>query len=416
LVEGNRTQSNYYGYASIVKECAGDIWVQNSVFRNVGPWKPKWEAVGINFVCGNRKYAVNNEIYDWVAHPIMIGRNGSPKMEDIVIENNDLYVTPALYTDCNGNFNGTGPCDSTEALLSRKNHGTASNPIRIINNRLWGRRNWDGNMCCNGDGGQIMGGYDNNEYHEIRNNILMDAPVGINNMADYMSVVGNIFYNIKKHKPGKFSHVINDWTSSDGKSNYELYLNTVISAKGDSSFPTLSDSGVDAKCNVFIDSVGKMPSKTPASSVADNNAFYGSSVFTYNGSDSNIEISVSTRSNSTRYSKGAVVRWDSINNCSKTRDTACFLYMAINSGNTNNSRPEPCTTLGCSFDDGDIKWKAIRGPYSFYRKLRTDPERVVIPYALPYADSGDLASGAPEALACPSNYASRRGIGINDVN
>ncbi len=57
--------------------------------------------------------------------------------------------------------------------------------------------------------------------------------------------------------------------------------------------------------------------------------------------------------------------------------------------------------------------QAIRGPYCFWRKLRTAPEQVCIPYAVP-----DVS--APEDGFCNSEnmggvpLGSRPGIGIND--
>jgi hypothetical protein len=130
-----------------------------------------------------------------------------------------------------------------------------------------------------------------------------------------------------------------------GNTKTEIYLNTII----DSNY-TISHAGndTDVRCNVMISSGPNKQDSAPASYQADYNVFYGTPKFTYNGGNNNIE---------------------------------------------NNT-----TTL-----------QAVRGPYTFYRKLRTSPEPYTIPYARAHAS-------APEVGACPSNYAARPGIGIDDAN
>jgi hypothetical protein len=418
LVEGTGAGSNYYGYS---QDCSAgrysNITVQNSVFRNVGPYKKLWEAVAVDLQCGDNLRAVNNEIYDWVAHALQLGNNSGPINRNTVVENNDLYVSTALYTDCSGHYTTAGPCAGSEGPFSPKVAAIAGSETKIIHNRIWGARRTDLNLCCNGDGGQLMGQYEIGKYTLLLNNILMDGQTGVNNVADHNSYIGNIFYLIQKFNPDVPSIAINRWNSHEGASRYGLYLNSFIVAGGDYSLPALTDSNVDTKCNVMIDTGPKYTSGIPpTSSVADHNAFYGSPSFTFNGTNSNIKKSISTRTSSTKYTAGDVVRWEDVKNCSGFSDAACYLYMAKNNGKSQGQTPRPCITLGCSFDDGSITWHAIRGPYTFYRKLRTNPKLVVIPYAQLYSDPNDLASSAPEAYACPPSFASRPGIGVDDAN
>jgi len=417
LVEGTGPGSHQGGYGQECKKGSGyrDINVQNSIFRNMGPYAPGREVIAIDFKCGSRNQrAVNNEIYDWVSHPIQLGKNCKApcnriKMQNTVVENNDLYVTKGLHTDCNGNYTRSGGCAASEAAISTKLTAAAGSTTKMIHNRVWGSRYTDKKICCTGSTGQVIGNYDNNEFIEFRNNIVMDTQIGINNVADNNSFVGNLFYMIRRFYPGNSSRAINQFKSHDGAKSYEIYLNTFILAGEDNAIPALSDNNADVRCNVFIESGPKRSGSPPASSIADHNAFYDTPAFSHNGTNTNVEISLADRKNSTKYSAGSIVRWDSITNCKSHKDPGCYLYVTSNAGKTTDSKPKPCTALGCSFSDGSITWKAIRGPYSFYRKLKTKPERVAIPYAQPYFES-------PDASACPSNYAARRGIGVDDAN
>ncbi len=109
------------------------------------------------------------------------------------------------------------------------------------------------------------------------------------------------------------------------------------------------------------------------------------------------------------------MRTGSPEGCTAQMGSACFLYMAASGGVSASAPATACTTRGCTFTDGSVVWQAIRGPYCFYRKLRTVPggEQVCIPYAVPH-------ESAPEYGFCKREnmgdvpLGSRPGIGIND--
>lgn len=400
LVEGSGRGSNYYGISQACGAGSYDwITVQNSLFRNVGPYAQIYEAIAVDMQCSNNMHTVNNEIYDWVSHPIQIGQNGISTLAGIVVENNDLYISPALHT------NG-GAKAIAESPLSIKAKGTSSSPIRIIHNRIWGARLTDLTQCCNGEAGNAITMYDSNDYVQLLNNIITDSQIGVSNVADRNSYVGNLFYNIKQFNSGTGSLVFDSWYSHDGASSYEVYLNTIIGASH-YTLGAFDQPNVDVRCNAMLASGAKYPSSPAGSSQADYNAFYGAPAWTFNASNSNIVHSLMTRADGANYSAGDVIRLGSHESCSSMSDARCFLYKVLTGGATANGAPSYCTSLGCIMTDGNVTLQAVRGPYQFYRKLRSGPEAYVVPYAR-------VHTSATEAYACPANWAARAGIGIDD--
>lgn len=400
LVEGAGQGSSYYGYSQNCNSSNYDrLTVQNSVFRNLGPYAPVWEAIAVDLQCGTNLRAVNNEIYDWVSHPIQIGHDGGPTLTGVVVENNDLYITPALYTS-------GGAKSKAESVLSVKAKGTSSSPIRVMQNRLWGARKTDLSYCCNGEDGNAVTHYDRNNYLLFQNNLIADSQIGLNNVADNNSFIGNIFHNIRAFDGSTFSGPWNAWYSHDGAGSYEMYFNTVIAATG-YSFPSLEHHNVDVRCNVVLSSGPKYSGNPPGSSRADRNAFYDSPSWTFNGDGTNVVNGIKTRTGGTSYGTGEILRLGPIESCRSDSDAACYLYRVTAGGRTADGGAQYCTALGCTDQDGSVSVQAIRGPYKMYRKLRTNAEPYVIPYARVHAS-------APEAYGCPNDFGGRSGIGIND--
>lgn len=407
FVEGGTGSTMYYGYS---QNCNfgghSDYTIQNSVFRDQDPIGGTHESIGIDVSCGNNVRIVNNEVYNWVSHPIQVGHNFIPTLTGLVVENNDLYVTPTLYTQ-------GGARMKSESGLSVKAKGTSGSPVLIIKNRLWGNRVTDLSFCCNGEGGNAVTYYQVSDYVIFKNNTIFDAQIGINNVAARTSFIGNIFWKIKQYDSTNYSSPIHTWNFGQGDPNerndtHEIYLNTIIDSTH-RSMPALAGSNVDTRCNTFLSSGPKESGTPPVSSIGDFNVFYDTPLFTFNGTNTNIDRPVSTRSNSTAYSLNAIIRTGAVGNCASATDSACFLYRVTTAGTSAGSPPVYTTTLGGTTTDGTMVVKAIRGPHTFKRKLRTFPENVVIPYAKVHID-------APEARGCPSNYAARTGIGINDIN
>jgi hypothetical protein len=398
LLEGRGQNYFLAPYSVIDTECytgsnSTMITLQNSVIRDNGGIAGT-DPTGVAFECGSNFRVVNNEIYDWSSHNIQIGHNGGPMIPGVVIENNNVYHTPG--------FAGQG-----EDPIAIKAYGSASNPIRIIHNRIWGGRMGDSGSCCIGGGGGGAIVINNGrpfEYILIQNNLIFDNRGGINwygagNLNTNQSIIGNIFYKLGRYG-GPYSSAIEIYDAE----KLEIYLNTII--ESEERTIDYGGSDTDVRCNVLIAS-GRREGGNPSSSFrADNNAFYGTPVINLNGSGSYINKSLSTRQSHTNYAAGTVVRWEDSWQCSTGSEAGCFLYIARQTG-TSDGSANACTTLGCTFSDGSVTWQAIRGPYTFWRKQHTGQEQMAIPYARVHAT-------APEAYACPSDFAARPGIGIND--
>ena len=337
-----------------------------------------------------------------------------------VVENNDSYLTTAVYTDCAGNFNGSGPCAAAEdGGAGTKAGGSPSAPYRIIGNRIWGQRPTDTALCCDGGGtGGMALTLDGNasapvDYVLLQNNIISDATSGAgwfayDHTTSNVSVAGNVIYNIKRHGNDAGAGIILEGTVESS----EIYLNTFVDIAGaDEEWGSFGgNSNLDVRCNVAIDA----PQATGlggGSSEIDHSVYYGTPA---SGEVDWVSKSLNLRANSTAYAANDVMRLaTSAAACIAATDPECYLYKVTDSGTSASSQPTPCATLGCTFADGGVTWQAIRGPYCFYRKLRTTPEQVCIPYAVPH-------ESAPEYGFCRSDnmggvpLGSRPGIGVND--
>ena len=360
-----------------------DIAIQNSVVRKTGKNIPSDFHGIVTSAFTTRFYVVNNEIYDVQGDGVQISQSGG-NTTDMVIENNDVYLTSDYYIGNNG---------CAENALDLKQGGQSANPLRIIHNRLWGHRNTD-SSCATGSSGEEIVFHEasttTNNYGLIQNNIIFDGTQAIaspNFSPDHWSIIGNIIYSM--------SGVSGDTTKAiDLKNgvNHEVYLNTIVDVNKSNSNGWINGgaSSNDIRCNAIISG------GSGGSGTQDHNVYYNS---TDSGESHKIVKTASTRANLRAYSVGDVVFSASLNN---------FLYQAVNNGTSGSSAPTWCTELGCTISDGSVTWQAFRGPYTFWRKLRTMPEQYTIPYVKVHAS-------APEANYCPSNYSSRQGNGISDI-
>lgn len=387
---------------------ASDIWIQNSVMKDCAT-NSDWAAVGF-FGGPVRMRVVNNEILG-CPKGVYTQENGAV---GAVIENNDMYVPTYMYTDCNGVLDVNGTCALAEIMFGHKSGGTQAEPMIIIHNRAWGTRRSDPTVGGGTEGYlvSISNNFDDpsagTKWTLFRDNILMDAQGGIHSYWDFLnnnSFVGNIMYKMRAYNTSVISAAMEGMFMD----NSEYYFNTIIDAS--QWFGSFSNGeNQDIRCNVII-SAGSAFRDSPGSGTQiDYNVFYGTGA-----SGSNfISQGLTTRANSTAYSVGTILRTNgNVDSCSSDGiDQDCFLYRVIIAGTTSGSPSPYCIGLGCTSTDGTVTVKAIRGPYTFFRKLLTGPEQVSIPYA-------KMHTSAVESKYCPGLGAAnavgaRINIGIND--
>jgi hypothetical protein len=350
---------NHHGY-QLIGDWNGENdrnVIQNSVLRKAYLDRV-FEAECIDTQKSTNMRVVNNEVYD--CHKAFSVGSGVVDTRGLVVENNDFYVSTQWYTDCNGNFNGAGPCSGSEAVMSIKAGGIAGNPALYIHNRIWGGRPGDGNLIGfdssgNGTGISISAsGADNpglkTDYLLFANNVVMDSQKGITGWwgpDDNLSIIGNILYNIRAFN----GSAVSVGMELNAKRYSEIYLNTIINTDqwiylGGSAASGGSADYNDIRCNVVINGGGN--SISPGyGTVIDNNAFYNTTPYT-------------TASGSVKN----LVRASAVD--------------------------------------------AQAGDYCFYRKLKTGAERVCIPNAKPQSSS-------PHTRACDGNLGTQPGIGISDA-
>ena len=366
--------------------------IQNSVFYNAGlHHTPNEDAHCISFDGGDAQgtYIVNNEIYDCTGDGIQNGEGTDGTGS--VIENNDFYI----------DSDQTDPAASGYACSENGvdlKGAYPNNGVYIIHNRLWGFRMTETGCGGTGSYGEAIifhdhSGVTNNRFGLVENNIIMDGTQAIvtpNANPDHWSIIGNLIYDMRGVPTGTVRSM-----DIHKSSNVEVYLNTSIDVNQGNSAGWIeaNDDNHDIRCNVAIE--GGSPNVSTGSTQIDYNVYYNTNKA---GESHKIDENVTTRASSKAYSSGAVVYPNVRNN---------YMYEATTSGTTSSSPPNWCKALGCTVTDGSVTWQAIRGPYTFWRKLRTAPEQYTIPYV-------QVHISAPEANYCPSNYWSRKDVGIND--
>lgn len=325
--------------------------LQNSVVRSTVAGDKENNCVSIGG--SPDTWIVNNELSD--CNKTVSAGSGVWDILGAKMENNDMYMSQDVYTDCNGNYtswNAESPCALSETLISLKAGGNASKPVAIVHNRMWGARSGDPVILGGGNAGEspavsISNDMPNNphfpgaDYLLIQNNIMWDLQIAIGNWwgtPDHLSIIGNLIFNIRRQQgdhPGPAIRL-------NQVRNAEIYFNTIIDAQR--WIELLNDvQETDIRCNVVIDSPGK--SGSPSSSMTvEHNAFFNAAV---------IATDVSPLSFSSSGQSGTV-------------------------------------------------------EYCFNRKLLSGPERVCIPKAKP-------TNASPFSRACDSTIGNRRNMGVSDA-
>jgi len=185
--------------------------VQNSVLRNHSDealqkdkvclllYTQDWDHVGLEI---ENTHIVNNEIYncnDGVG--LQKGSNRPAFYPGTIVENNDIYITDQLHTDCMGSRDPHGACACAEtaidikATIQEEDLANAETWVRLINNRIWGYRHTDktkdgqdNRLCGSGSWGTAIASHNDARGLVIQGNVIMDSPRGISGAGAMESV------------------------------------------------------------------------------------------------------------------------------------------------------------------------------------------------------------------------------------
>ncbi len=329
--------------------------VRNSIGAPEGSTCPT-ESMCVAVGSGSHFRTVNNEIYNCQKN-IAIG-SGVHDHVGLIIENNDIYATPDIYSDCKGTYNGTGPCALSESLLNLKAGGSKTDPVRVLHNRIWGARSGDWNLgLTSGGDGEAMGlggsgdandpgiqGVPGGDWVLLLNNVVFDSAIGFGTTyprPDNISLVGNVFWHMDAKNGGHYDPDAPSFFNFYGHlGNGEIYFNTLVD--GEEWIEGTLDGG-DVRCNAVINA--RAGNFGGSGFEVTGNGFYAAAPFSNNSS---------------------------------LMDTA--LSSASESGNQD---------------------------YCFYRKLVTGPEQVCIPH-------GKTTRQSPHYAPCTGGVGQRAGLGIDD--
>ena len=134
----------------------------------------KFDSDGGDQVVGTK--ILSNEIFNCAGDGIQIGDSTDTTggFETILIEDNDIYFTTSIYSNCSGSKTPTGNCMCAEDPFDVKQGSATTNIITIRGNRMWGARATD--ASCGGTGGGVGGmSFDfSPRYYLFEANIMLD--------------------------------------------------------------------------------------------------------------------------------------------------------------------------------------------------------------------------------------------------
>jgi hypothetical protein len=283
--------------------------IQNSVIRNA-VLDRTFEAECVDVQKSYYMFFINNEVYN--CHKAFSVGSGVNDVRGLIVENNDFYIGTDYYTDCNGKFNSVGPCSGSEAVMSVKTAGIQASPALYIQNRIWGGRSGDATLIGSDNAGygtaiSISGNMPGNSsanYMLFMNNIVMDSQGGITGWwgpDQYLSIIGNVVYNIRKFK----SDVMSNAFEINSKQYSEFYLNTIINTDRWLIMGGTSNSGGasahnDIKCNVVING-GSHYVELGSGNQIDYNAFYATTPYSTSGAQKVLSYGSASSANAGEY-------------------------------------------------------------------------------------------------------------------
>lgn len=268
LVEGSRIQ---------IRDGSHDNAVQNSVIRDA-PMVPQSDRVCVILsgasqgpdvaIHGTR--IVNNEIVDCTDSIQLYRPDGATHGIDFggtIIDENDLYLTSATYSDCAGTLDPQGDCACAENGVDIKAAGTDSdNIVQVSNNRIWGWQRTDTDCGGTGSWGAASVVHMGAEYTLYQANIVWDSARGLTFGNNNHSAIDNVVTSIENPVDDQGYAILLLGPSS------EAYRNVVVDSHD---WGQVAGDDGDWRCNTFI-SAGQGRGTPGSGVVADYNFYYES--------------------------------------------------------------------------------------------------------------------------------------------
>ena len=156
---------------------------------------------------------INNEIKNFV-DGFQAVRSSTKALninyEGTILDNNIIFIDNTIYTDCKGNHDINGNCAYAENAIDLKSGShNINNPIRIINNKMWGYKKSDTTNSDLSDPGVALVGHYDLQNIIIANNYILNSDFGINinspidnYSVQHAQILNNRFDNIKNYSIG----------------------------------------------------------------------------------------------------------------------------------------------------------------------------------------------------------------------
>ncbi|MBW2453710.1 MAG: hypothetical protein JRI68_04330 [Deltaproteobacteria bacterium] len=249
--------------------------LQHSVVRNA-PLSPGGDRVCV-VLSGSNDGAdvaihgtriVGNEIYDCTDSIQLYRPDDSTHaidFGDTVIDDNDMFLTEAMYSDCNGTLDPQGDCACAENAVDIKAAGTWSqNIVQVSNNRMWGFKPTDTACGGTGSGGTASVVHFTARYTLHQGNIIWDSPAGVTVLNDQHSVVDNVIAQILDPPNDRGTAIYAE------ASGTEVYRNIIVNVHDWAA--VVGNSG-DYRCNTLI-AAGDHRGSPGNGVIADYNWYY----------------------------------------------------------------------------------------------------------------------------------------------
>lgn len=227
---------------------------------------------------------VRSELYDCAGDSIHVSPSGPGDNRGTLIADNDLFITPDLYSDCNGNRTPNGDCACAENAIDVKaiqGGNSTSEPeehwLKILDNRMWGWRRTDSSCGSTGSSGAIITThFAPADFMYVKGNIFFDGPLGWTTSAEgvnNVTLASNIFWDLSRR----------GITMHHKAERVEAYHNTIVDVGNHHSHLARAPSTNEFKCNTAIDA--GTPASDNSDARADYNAYFNSEPFQNNAND-----------------------------------------------------------------------------------------------------------------------------------